>query len=61
MKGGIQAMTEEAKAARRQYYREYYQQHKEQRQAANKRYWEKKAVSQRLKPPKSAETESRTA
>ena len=54
-------MTEEAKAARRQYYREYYQQHKEQRQAANKRYWERKAVSQRLKPPKSAETESRTA
>lgn len=42
-------MTEEAKAARRQYYREYYQMHKEQRQAANKRYWERKADLQQQK------------
>lgn len=52
-------MTPQAKEARRQYYREYYQTHKEQRQAANRRYWEKKADSQRLKAPKTAENESK--
>lgn len=40
-------MTPQAKEARREYYRKYYQAHKAQRQEANRRYWERKADSQR--------------
>ena len=47
MKGGLQPMTPQAKEARREYYRKYYQAHKAQRQEANRRYWERKADSQR--------------
>ena len=54
-------MTPQAKEARRQYYREYYQTHKEQRQAANRRYWEKKADSQREKEVKSGKPERGSA
>lgn len=53
-KGGLQAMTEQGKEARRQYYREYYQAHKAERQAASRRYWDRKAELQRQKPPETA-------
>lgn len=47
-------MTEQGKEARRQYYREYYQAHKAERQAASRRYWDRKAELQRQKSPETA-------
>lgn len=37
-------MSNEAKEAKNQYHREYYRTHKEQKQAANRRYWERRAA-----------------
>lgn len=38
------ATSEEAKAARREYYRQYRAKHPEKVREANRRYWEKKAL-----------------
>lgn len=37
------SVSEEAKAARREYYRRYRAEHPEKVREANRRYWEKKA------------------
>jgi hypothetical protein len=40
-------MTEEAKAAKREYYRAYRAKNREKVREANRRYWERKAAKRR--------------